>query len=91
MDSCTFTDCSIVVVLDPELEEWLWHDPSAIPNSVKASTVLGPKERLRQVFKRKPLPRDFEQIATRADLDAWNSSASFRILKETLQNWFPRT
>jgi hypothetical protein len=38
-----------------------------------------------------PSRGDFEQIATHADLDAWNSSASFRILKETLQNWFPRT
>jgi hypothetical protein len=91
MDSCTFKDCSIVVLLDPELEEWLWHDPAAIPCSVVAGTIPGPKERLRQVFKRKPLPRDFEQITAGADLQAWNSSPSFRILKTTLQNWFPAT
>jgi len=40
--------------------------------------------------KRVPRRRDYEQIAIRADLQAWNSSPSFRILKETLQNWFPR-
>jgi hypothetical protein len=39
----------------------------------------------------RPRPRDFERIALRADLQAWISSPSFRILKETLQNWFPRT
>jgi hypothetical protein len=91
MDSFTFKGRSIVVVVAPELEEWLWHDPSAISNSVEVSAIADPKERLRQVFKRKPRPQDFEQIATRANLDAWNSSPSLRILKETLQNWFPRT
>lgn len=91
LDSCTFTDRSAVVVIDPELEEWLWRDPSAITNHAEADATSDPKEKLRQVFKRKPRPQDFEQIAARADLQAWNSSPSFRILKETLQNWFPRT
>jgi hypothetical protein len=91
LDSFTFKDRSMAVVIAPELEEWLWYDPPAITKSVEVDTTLGPKERLRKVFKRKPLPRDFEQIAIRADLQAWNSSPSFRILKETLQNWFPIT
>ena len=85
LDSFTFTGRSAVIVITPELEEWLWRDPSTIPG---IGTVSDPKERLRQVFRRKPLPRDFDQIATRADLDAWNSSPSFRFLKTTLQNWF---
>lgn len=91
LDSCTFKDRSMAIVIAPELEEWLWHDPAAIPNSVKASTVLDPKEKLRQVFGRKPLPRDFEQIAARANLQAWDSSLSFRTMKTALQDWFPRT
>jgi hypothetical protein len=91
LDSFTFKDRSMVVVIDPELEEWLWHDPSVIADNIEAHTTVGPKERLRQFFKRKPRPQDFEQIASRADLRTWNSSHSFRILKETLQNWFPTT
>jgi hypothetical protein len=79
----------MVVVIAPELEDWLWHDPSAIADNVEVDMIPGPKERLRQVFKRKPLPRDFERITSRANLQAWNSSPSFRILKTTLQNWFP--
>ena len=70
--------CSRLVVIAPELD-----------------TIPDPKERLRQVFvrsrKRQPRPQDFEQIASQADLDAWNPSPGFRILKETLQNWFPTT
>ncbi len=93
LDSFTFADRSMVVVVAPELEEWLWHDPSAIGEAAWADATLGPKERLRQVFtanhQRRPRPLDFEQIATRASLYAWTSSPSFRILKETLQNWFP--
>jgi hypothetical protein len=88
LDSFTFKNRSAVVVIAPELEEWLWHDPSAITNSIAADTIPGPKERLRQVFNRKPLPRDFDRIASRANLQAWESSPSFRILKTTLQNWF---
>jgi hypothetical protein len=88
LDSFTFKDRSAVVVIAPELEEWLWQDPSAIANGVEADMIPDPKERLREVFKRKPLPRDFEQIASRANLQAWESSPSFRILKTTLQNWF---
>jgi hypothetical protein len=89
LDSFTFKDRSMAVAIAPELEEWLWHDPAAIPGSVGAGKAPGPKERLRQVFKRRPLPHDFDQIATRADLDAWTSNPSFRVMKETLQNWFP--
>jgi hypothetical protein len=91
MDSFTFKDRSMVIVIAPELEEWLWQDPAAIANSSEADAIIGPKEGLRRVYKRKPLPRDFEQITARANLQAWNSSVSFRILKETLQNWFPTT
>jgi hypothetical protein len=91
LDSFTFKDRSAVVVIAPELEEWLWRDPAAIANNGDADKVSGPKERLRQVFRRKPRPRDFEHIATKANLQAWNSSPSFRIMKTTLQNWFPRT
>jgi len=90
LDSFTFKDRSAVVVIAPELEEWLWHDPTAITNRVEIDPTSDPKERLRRVFKRKPLPRDFEQIAARANLQAWDSSPSFRIMKTTLQNWFPR-
>jgi hypothetical protein len=95
LDSFTFKNCSTVVVIAPELEEWLWHDPSAIASDVAADIIPDPKERLRQVFmrsrKRPPRIEDFKQIASRADLQAWNSSPSFRILKTTLQNWFPAT
>lgn len=95
LDSCSFTDRSAVVIIDPELEEWLWHDPAVLGDaSGVAAAVKGPKDRLEQVFlrrhKRQPRPRDFEQIAGRANLGAWSGSPSFRILKETLQNWFPR-
>jgi hypothetical protein len=95
LDSCTFTDRSAVIVIAPELEEWLWCHPPAIGNAQELWAIADPKERLHQVFlrrdKRKPRPRDYEQIATRADLQAWNSSPSFRIMKTTLQNWFPAT
>jgi hypothetical protein len=89
LDSFTFEDRSMAVAIAPELEEWLWHDPMAITNNVEAYTIPGPKERLRQVFKRKPLPRDFEHIAARANLQAWTSNPSFQAMKKTLQNWFP--
>jgi hypothetical protein len=95
LDSFTYMGRSIVVVIAPELEEWLWRDRSAISHDDEFDAIGDPKERLRRVFvknhQRGPRPRDFEQIAIRADLQAWNSSPSFRILKETLQNWFPRT
>jgi hypothetical protein len=93
LDSFTFKDYSMVVVIAPELEEWLWCHPSAIGNAQELGAIADPKERLHQVFlrrdKRKPRPRDYEAISTRADLQAWSSSPSFRVLKETLQNWFP--
>jgi hypothetical protein len=93
LDTFTFTDRSAVVVIAPELEEWLWCHPSAIGNAQGLEAMADPKERLHQVFlrrdKRIPRPRDYEQIVSRADLDAWDSSPSFRILKTTLQNWFP--
>jgi len=93
LDSFTFTDRSAVIVIAPELEQWLWCHPSAIGNAQGLDEISDPKERLHQVFlrrdKRIPRPRDYEQIVSRADLDAWNSSPSFRILKTTLQNWFP--
>jgi hypothetical protein len=91
LDSFTFKDRSTAIVIAPELEEWLWHDTEAIANNVEVDAIPGPKERLRQVFRRKPLPRDFEQIAARANLQAWDSSPSFHTMKTTLQNWFPRT
>jgi hypothetical protein len=95
LDSFTFEGLSGVVVIAPELEEWVWCDPASIPRSAEVNTALDPKERLRQAFlkyrKRSPRVQDFERIATRANLAAWNSSTSFRILKETLQNWFPAT
>jgi len=88
LDTYTFKGRSTVIVIAPELDEWLLQDGSG-------STIPDPKERLRQVFvsrlKRGPRPQDFEEIAANASLQAWNSSLSFRILKETLQNWFPRT
>jgi hypothetical protein len=84
LDSFTFKDRSHVVFIAPELEKWLWHKPSA-----------DPKEEFRRDFlsqrKRQPRPQDFEEIASRADLNVWELIPSFRILKETLQNWFPRT
>jgi len=83
LNSCSFTDRSSVGIIEPELEKWLFHD--AVPE---------PKERLRRVFlnshKRQPRPLDFAQIAAEADLTAWEFSVSFRNLKATLQNWFPR-
>jgi hypothetical protein len=88
LDSFTFKDRSAVIVIAPELEEWLWRDPSSITNNVDLAAIRDPKERLRRVFKRKPLPRDFERIAARANLQAWESSASFQFLRTTLQNWF---
>jgi hypothetical protein len=95
LDSFTFKDCSTVVAIAPELEEWLWHDPSAIADDAGAAPNPDPKERLRQVFvngwKRGPRIEDFKRIASRANLEAWESSPSFRIFKATLQNWFPRS
>ena len=95
LDSFTFKDRSTVVVIAPELEEWLWRDPPSISGASDADRALAPKERLNQVFvknrKRPARIQDFAEIAARANLAAWNSSPSFRILKETLQNWFPAT
>jgi hypothetical protein len=88
LDSFTFKERSAVIVIAPELEEWLWRDPSSITINVDLDAIPDPEERLRLVFKRKPLPRDFERIALRANLQAWESSPSFRIFKTTLQNWF---
>jgi hypothetical protein len=92
MDSFTFTGRSAVIVIAPELESWLCCDPPFAEDF--AVDVNDPKKTLEQAFLRtrgRSIPiRDFEQIASRANLELWNSSPSFRILKETLQNWFPR-
>lgn len=95
LDSCSFTARSLVVVIVPELEEWLWCDPSVIGDTTGLENIPEPKERIEQAFlksrHRAIRTRDFDHIASRANLDLWTSSPSFRILKETLQNWFPRT
>lgn len=94
LDSFTFTGRSTVIAIAPELEEWLWCDPSAVGDATGFEHISDPKERLHRVFlrreKRIPRARDFEQIAAGANLNLWTSSPSFQILKETLQNWFPR-
>jgi hypothetical protein len=48
-----------------------------------------PKELLRELFLRKPLPEDFKNIASRANLDSWRRSSSFNTLVTTLATWFP--
>ncbi len=94
LDTCSFTGRSRVVIIDPELEAWLCCDLSMLGDTGGVESILDPKKRLEQAFlrtRRRPIRvRDFEQIASRADLNLWTSSPSFRILKETLQNWFPR-
>src|ERR1035438_5004683 len=30
LDTCTWKDASAAIVVVPELEEWLWHDPAAL-------------------------------------------------------------
>jgi hypothetical protein len=94
LDSCSFTDRSAVIVIEPELEAWLAQDQAVIGDSPDREGVTDPKRQLEQLFlkrhHRKPRPVDFEQIASRANLELWNSSPSFHLLKETLQNWFPR-
>jgi hypothetical protein len=95
LDSCTFTNRSMVVVISPELEEWLWHDPRAIDDDPQLTAVSDPKKRLHHVFlkrhQRQPRVLDFENIARRADLTAWTASLTFRAMQTTLQNWFSRT
>lgn len=52
-----------------------------------------PKEVFEEIFyrlaKRKPLPRDFEQIAMTASLEDWQRSQTFGALVNTLRRWFP--
>jgi hypothetical protein len=52
-----------------------------------------PKEVFEEIFyrlaRRKPLPRDFEQIAMTASLDDWQTSQTFGALVNTLRRWFP--
>jgi hypothetical protein len=101
LDDMSWRDRSNVVVIDPELEEWLWHNPASIAKTLDCSvsslrleeTPHDPKQSLTRAFlehkNRGPRPGDFGDIARHASLHAWTSSPSFRILKETLQNWFP--
>jgi len=52
-----------------------------------------PKEVLEEIFyrlaRRRPLPRDFEQIAMTASLNDWQTSQTFGVLVNTLRRWFP--
>ena len=52
-----------------------------------------PKEVFEEIFyrlaKRRPLPRDFEQIAMTASLNDWQTSQTFGALVNTLRRWFP--
>lgn len=102
----TWKDRSSAVVIVPELEEWLWHNPASIAKQVgcslaeldrhiQSSRLLGsPKELFEQTLyerqKRKPLQSDFEQIAARASLRQWQRSPSFSAVTSHLRRWFPR-
>jgi hypothetical protein len=108
----SWKDNSAAIILVPELEEWLWHDPEAIrlclglsaPNMDQTirkyadenkqrpedCILNSPKELLRKLFHRKPLPEDFKNIAACANLDSWRQSASFSALVTAMTAWFPR-
>jgi hypothetical protein len=101
LEEMSWRDRSSIVVIDPELEEWLCHSPPSIAKVLDCGvsslrlegTAVDPKASLTRIFlehkNRGPRLRDLAEIARFASLQAWNSSPSFRILKTTLQNWFP--
>jgi hypothetical protein len=72
LDSCSFTNRSAVIVIEPELEEWLVQDPAAIGGSRGVVNAADPKSELHNLFlqkyQRKPRPPEYGQIALRADL-----------------------
>ncbi|MBF0308076.1 MAG: hypothetical protein HQL56_00920, partial [Magnetococcales bacterium] len=113
LDNVTWSNNHLALVLEPELEEWLWHSQQAILTHLDIQQTemnqwlldwakgkplqqllqQQPKEAFEQVVSRKkdrkPQPRDFEKIASKASLVAWRNSASFHKLVTTLQSWFP--
>jgi hypothetical protein len=89
LDSFTFKDRSMAVAIAPKLEAWLWHDPPAIASASAPA---------RFPVRKKDCGRSSSASLSRATstkspfaptLQAWDSSPSFRMLKTTLQNWFP--
>jgi len=115
LNQVTWEDRSAAIVVVPEIEEWLWHNPASLAKhlavgrqtlrqwteSFVASRGVDsvtcrkcyPKELFRYVlyqkYKRKPLPRDFAQIAKQASLIEWQSSQTFRVFVDVLRAWFP--
>jgi len=91
-----------VVVIDPELDVWVWTRSPHVADVLKISqteldhlTASGkpdhPKEVLEEILRKKRIPRSsalYEELATRVSLRGCTDPA-FRLLCETLQRWFP--
>ncbi len=92
--------CS-VIVLDPELETWVWLDDPHVAQALRISlqdlrNLLRegkpprPKETLEDLLKERRTPRSsslYEDLASQVDFRKCADPA-FRLLRETLQRWF---
>ncbi|MDP2998656.1 MAG: DUF4276 family protein [Bryobacterales bacterium] len=101
LDGVTWRDNSRAIVVVPELETWLCQDLPAVArylgvNEAGLSSLSDPTERIERSFfhsrlRRKPRPKDFEEVARRADVTLWRRDPAFDGLVTTLQAWFQVT
>ena len=106
LDRASWIGRSGGIAIAPELEEWIWHNPESVAKQLglprdrldaefaRRDAAAGPKELLEYLFlrtlRRRPLPRDFEEIASVASVRQWMASESFGALVAMLRSWFPR-
>jgi hypothetical protein len=86
---------SHINISDRDLGNWIENFAATKSKSVDQIKSEEPKELFEYIFIEKAKitisPRDFEKIAERASLNAWQESTSFRTLVEILREWFPLT
>jgi hypothetical protein len=101
LNGVTWRDNSRAIMVVPELETWLCQDLAALArylgvNEAALSSLSDPSERIERSFfhsrlRRKPRPKDFEEVARRADITLWRRDPAFDRLVTTLQAWFQIT
>jgi len=101
LNGVTWRGNSRAIMVVPELESWLCQDLSALArylgvNEAGLSSLPDLTERIERSFsysrlRRKPRPRDFEEVARRADVTLWRRDPAFDGLVTTLQAWFQVT
>ena len=85
--------CAHLQVEESQLNEWQLHFAHKQHLTEAECRKLYPKELLAlcigHKLNREPRMRDFEEIARRASLRAWQKSDSFGRIAVQLQEWFP--